>query len=305
MLRVSGEKYTLRYVYDMKDVYFDKNGVERLSSDLKYTESDLLIHLYTNNRTEMLIMLFWIWMIITRTASNYSMKRYWIRNLLDITTEYEDSSSCNQSLACLHSFSSSKSLYYSPTPIEGSYFSSSPSQPTIVSFMRETEEEESPKAFTECGSRLTFISSRNCDICKRTFCKNCCNSKLLRTGICKLVILSSDSLEFVCCCNDCYIQRNRIQRRGSSIDEDCYCSHQSLLQKWVWFVSVIISLFDTITALTPSWRESSVILSSSTLNESSLSLSASMLPPEAGALLEEPSSPEFVQFIQVWMMKRD
>ena len=68
---------------------------------------------------------------------------------------------------------------------------------------------------------------------------------------------------------------------------------------------VIISLFDTVTAITPSWRESSVILSSSTLNESSLSLSASMLSPEAGALLEEPSSPEFVQFIRVRMMKRD
>ena len=56
MYRASGEKYTLRYVYDMTDVCFDKNDVERLSSDLRYTESDLLIHLYINNRTEMLVM---------------------------------------------------------------------------------------------------------------------------------------------------------------------------------------------------------------------------------------------------------
>ena len=66
----------------------------------------------------------------------------------------------------------------------------------------------------------------------------------------------------------------------------------------IGFLFVSFSVFDTMTALNPAWRESS-ILSFSTINESPSPLSDSLLPPEEGELVEEPPSPEYVQFIQV------
>lgn len=108
------------------------------------------------------------------------MKRYWIRSLREVTTEGSGSASGTLSPTLTHSFSSRQSLYYSSDPIEGSYFSKTCPQPPTASFHIEKNEEESPKTCANCATRLTFISSRCCDICNRTFCKTCCNSKLLR-----------------------------------------------------------------------------------------------------------------------------
>ena len=113
-------------------------------------------------------------------------------------------------------------------------------------------------------------------------------------------VFDIDTLSFVRVCEDCYIQLNRAQ--NPSTDDDCYCSHQSLLQKCLLFLLLTSSIFDTVAAVAPSLQESSILLRSSSFSPMD-ALRASMLPPDIDVPMEDPHSEDYHHLIAVTTVK--